>query len=155
MRWTIDGSAVNRIAEESGNYNAAFAAMTDLVTDGELTFCTEVCDELERTAENEPGAVWANAIKGQRQHKGASMTTLAWVIRNVGRVSDPEARYDAMPYVVSQARQLHVDHNNLAVVTEDVLDKPTRRSLADVCDELHIPWMRVPDWMNARGVEWP
>lgn len=155
MKWTIDGAAINRIAEQSSNYNAAFDAMTKLVADGELTFCDELVGELQRTAENEPGALWANTVKSQRQNTGAGMATLGWVMRNVKAVQDPEDRHDAAPHVIAQARALAADHPGLAVVTEDILEKPTRRALSDVCDELQIPWLQVPDWMRLRGVPWP
>ncbi len=155
MKWTIDGSAINWIAGQSTNFNAAFGAMTKLVADGDLSFCDELVDELHRTAENEPGALWANTVKDQRHHTGAGMATLGWVMRNVAEIQDPEDKFDAAPHVIAQARALAADHPSLTVVTEDVLVKPTRRALSDVCDELGIPWLRVPAWMAARGVAWP
>lgn len=155
MRWTIDGSAINRIAAESTNYNVVFQKLTDLVEQDELTFCDELVDELERTAENEPGALWATSVKGQRNHKGATMPTLSWVMRNIERILDAQARNDAMPYALAQARALHNDGHNVIVITEDVLEKPTRRALSDACDELGIPWTQVPGWCAACGLPWP
>ncbi|MGK2938486.1 MAG: DUF4411 family protein [Solirubrobacteraceae bacterium] len=155
MRWTIDGSAINRIAAESNNYNAVFAALTELVEDDELTFCDELVEELQRTAENEPGALWAASVKGQRNHKGAGMTTLSWVMRNVEGIVDEQGRNDAMPYVLAQARALNNDGHIVTVITEDVHEKPTRRALSDACDELGIPWIQVPRLCAACGVAWP
>ncbi len=155
MNWAIDGSAINRIAAESSNYNVTFSALTELVEDGELCFADEVVDELERTAENEPGALWAATVKDRRHHKGANMTTQAWVVRNVEDIVDEGARNDAMPQVLAQARALSQEGNNITVVTEDVVKKPTRRALSDACGELGINWMQVPEFLAACGIPWP
>lgn len=155
MRWTIDGSAINRVAAESANFNATFSQLTILVEDGELCFCDEVVDELARTAENEPGALWAVTVKGYRLHNGANMATQRWVMGNVDRIVDADARNDAMPYVLSQARALQKDGHQISVVTEDVLEKPTRRALSDACDQLGIDWVQVPPWMATCGIAWP
>lgn len=155
MNWAIDGSAINRIAAESLNYNATFSALTELVEDGKLCFADEVIDELERTAENEPGALWAATVKGQRHHKGANMSTQAWVVRNVEDIVDEGARNDAMPQVLAQVRALRQEGNNTTVVTEDLIAKPTRRALSDACVELGIDWVQVPDFMAACSVPWP
>lgn len=153
MRWTIDGSAINRIAVESNNYNVVFSALTELVADGDLSFCDEVVEELERTAENEPGALWANAVKGQRHHTGANMTTQRWVIHTVGNIVDELARNDAMPYVLAHGHALKPE--GVTVVTEDILEKPTRRALSDACDELSLPWVQVPVWLQICNIAWP
>jgi len=155
MRWTIDGSAINRIATESSNYNTAFDALTDMIANSELCFCDEVVDELERTAENEPGALWAATVKGQRQHTGASMTTIAWIARNVKDVVDPAGRHDAMPSVLAHAYALGEEGQEITVVTEDILEKPTRRALSHACDELSIEWVQVPEWLTSCGLPWP
>jgi hypothetical protein len=155
VRWKIDGSAINRIAAESTNYNATFAELTTLVVDGKLCFCNEVVDELERTAENEPGALWAATVKAQRHHTGASMTTQRWVMHNVDHIVDQGARNDAMPYVLAQARALQQEGHQIEVITEDLLEKPTRRALSAACNELGIGWLRVPAWMASCRITWP
>jgi hypothetical protein len=156
VRWVVDGAAINRVARDSSNYNYAFAHLTDLVNASELTFCDQVVAELERTAEGDPGLLWADTVKALRSHSTAPYTTQRWVLANVDDVVDPDDRYDAAPYVVAQAKALRDTGNDqLAVVTEDLADKPTRRALADICDELEIPWVEVPDMMAASGFTWP
>ena len=156
MLWVVDGAAINRVARDSSNYNSAFAHLTDLVNAGELTFCDQVVGELQRTAEGDPGLLWADTVKALRSHTTAPYTTQRWVLANVEDVVDPDDRYDAAAYVVAQAKALRdTGNNHLTVVTEDLADKPTRRALSHICEELSIPWTQVPDMMAANGVPWP
>lgn len=155
MKWVIDASAVNYIAARSSNYNAVFSELTQLVADGELSFCDEVCDELDRTAENEPGALWATTVRGQRQDGGAGIAATSWVIRNVRDIVDPDARHDSMPYVLALARMFQQDGHQITVITEDSLEKPTRRALSEACTELSIASCDVAEWMATLGIPWP
>lgn len=143
------------MAVESINYNATFDDLTARIVDGTLCFCDQVVEELNRTAESEPGALWVATVKRLRQHSGAAMATIRWVTQNVPRLIDPGARNDAAPYVLAQARSLDQDGHKVAIVTEDLHDKPTRRALSDACDHLQIPWLQVPEWTNQCGINWP
>lgn len=156
MKWVLDGSAINHVARASANFNTTFAALTPLVVAGELTFCDQVVVELGRTAEGDAGSLWADTVKGQRVHETAPYATQRWVVQNVERIVDTDDRYDCAAQVLAQARSLIENGaEELAVVTEDTEDKPTRRALSDACDALGIPWLGVPGMMAACAIPWP
>jgi integrase len=100
----MDSSAINRVATESSNYNATFTFLTTLVARAELTFCDQVIVELDRTADGDPGPLWAATVKDQRVDVGASYSTQRWVLSNVADILDEDDAYDAAPYVVAQAK---------------------------------------------------
>jgi uncharacterized protein DUF4411 len=152
----MDSSAINLVAAESSNYNAAFERLTDLVKEAELTFCDQVVIELERTAEGDPGPLWATTVKDRRVDTGASYSTQRWVLSNVSDIVDPDDSVDAAPYVVAQAKSLQDQgEKELNVVTEDIADKPTRRSILSVCQQLGIPCIRVAEMMRSCEHPWP
>lgn len=155
MKWVIDSSAINYVATESRDYSATFASLTQLVSAAELTFCDEVVVELERTAPD-AALLWAQTVKEQRAHSTAPYATQRWVLYNVDGVVDPDDRYDAAAQVIAQARALmNGGEEELAVVTEDTVDKPTRRAISSICQELDIPWTTVPDMMGEADITWP
>ena len=152
----MDSSAINRVATESSNYNVAFTFLTDLVAKAELTFCDQVIAELDRTAEGDPGPLWATTVKDRRVDKGASYSTQRWVLSNVADIVDEDDPYDAAPYVVAQARSLQDQgEDGVTIVSEDITDKPTRKSIRSVCSHLSIPCVGVPEMMRACGHPWP
>lgn len=153
--WLMDGSAINRVAREAVDYNRIFAALTDMVAAGELSFCDHVVHELDRTGEGGTGLLWARTVKGQRQHKGASYAVQRWVIHNVAELVDLDDLVDAAAQVIAQAKAIVDDGTQATLVTDDVVEKPTRRALSDVCDELAIPWVDVPVMMASCAIPWP
>ena len=124
----MDSSAINRVATESSNYNATFTFLTTLVARAELTFCDQVIVELDRTADGDPGPLWAATVKDQRVDVGASYSTQRWVLSNVADIVDEDDAYDAAPYVVAQAKSLRDQgEESVTIVSEDDADKPTRK----------------------------
>ena len=148
--WVIDASAINRVADESADYNATFAGMTSLVESGALTFPDHVLDELERTAGSGPGRVWSNAVKSARISAGASYAGQIATAHSVEEIVDPDDLHDAAVQVLAQARDLsEASDDDVVVVTEDTVDKPTRIALSEGCDRSGITWVSV-DVMLAR-----
>ena len=156
MKWLMDSSAINRVATESSNYNATFTFLTTLVARAELTFCDQVIVELDRTADGDPGPLWAATVKDQRVDVGASYSTQRWVLSNVADIVDEDDAYDAAPYVVAQAKSLRDQgEDSVTIVSEDDADKPTRKSIRSVCAQLSIPCVGVDDMMGVCGHPWP
>ncbi len=156
MKWLCDGSAINRIARESENYNVVFERLTKLVAESELTFCDGTVTELERTAEGDPAALWVTTVKDRRVDTGPPYPTLRWVGENCQEIVDEDDRYDFAAEVLAHAKSLRDNGaSQLQVVTEDTADKPTRISLATACASLEIASMRVDAMMAASGIPWP
>jgi len=156
VKWVLDSAAINYVATQSRNYNAAFNRLTELVNGGELTFCDQVVAELERTAEGEPGPLWAATVKDQRADPGATYSAQRWVLSNVEDIVDDDDPVDAAPYVVAHAKSLQDEgESEITVVTEDTADKPTRKAIRTVCAQLAIPCLSVADMMQACGHQWP
>jgi hypothetical protein len=154
--WLCDGSAINRIARESKNYNVVFERLTKLVAEAKLTFCDGTLAELERTAEGDPAALWVSTVKDQRADSVASYSTLRWVGANCKDVVDEDDRYDCAAEVLAHAKSLRDGGaGNLQVVTEDIANKPTRIALAAACASLGIASIRVDGMMAACGITWP
>ena len=154
MRWVLDSSAILEVARGSSDYRDTFSDMTDLVDDGEMTFADKVPAELRRTDEEGPACLWADTVKAQRQHKAPKYSVRRWVADNVDGLIDPDDLRDAAPEVVAQAKELLKDHEELTVVTEDVYDKPSRKAMSTVCDELGIPWVPVETMVATAGLRW-
>jgi len=132
---------------------AAFNALTDLVKSHELVFCDEVVVELEHVARNESPHVWAKAVRDSRADRGAAYALVEWVIANVPDLVDPDAEFDlCAPYVLAQARQLE-GTGPVYVVTEDVVDKPTRISLTAACIQVGALTMTLHDCLIAAGLD--
>jgi hypothetical protein len=125
--------------------------MTDLVNESKLCFPTEVVEELERLAKAEAAFIWAKAVAGSRCHKGAPYNYTAWVLETCADIVDETAlasQEPAAPFVAAQGVQLQDEDIEMTVVTEDVLEKPTRMCLWKACAELELPRMRLEDFLE-------
>lgn len=132
-----------------------FVGMTDLVKESQLCFPAEVIDELERLAKGESALVWAKAVSDSRCNKGASYNYTEWVLASCPTLLDDTAlatQEPAAPFVAAQAVQLQSESHEVCVVTEDVLEKPTRMCLRQACAELGLTSIRLEDFLEEVGL---
>jgi hypothetical protein len=120
-----------------------------------LCFPGEVVEELERLAKEEAALIWAKTAASARCHKGAQFNYVSWVLEVCEDLVDKSAlasQEPAAPYVAAQALELQTENVDVTVVTEDVLEKPTRKCLAEACDDLELPYVRVEQFLEETGL---
>jgi hypothetical protein len=149
--YVVDTSTVIAVQVARTDTDACFIAMTGLVNESRLCFPNEVVEELERLGKDGPSLNWAKAVSNSRCHKGAPYNYTEWVLAEFGGLVDLTAsatQESAAVYVAAQALQIRNNGNELAVVTEDIRDKPTRRCLLDACEHFDLPYLRMTEFLD-------
>jgi hypothetical protein len=151
--YVADAFAINAVPDVALRDGEMFNVLTQMVEDGELVFPNEVIAGLERLARDEQPHVWARAVAQSRRHKGATYAQVQWVMRQVGTLVDPDAEFESGgAFVVAQARELgQGGEDEVYVVTEDYMRKPTRMSLTEACDAVAIPHIRLRQCLTECG----
>jgi len=153
--YVLDGPAVVSVPLEVDDANVVFLAMTDLLDNGDLCFCNEVVDELERTARGEPPLVWAKTAGPNRAHKGAAYDYWEWVAHKFEAIIDTTARdtqVSAALQVVAQALELRDAGRDVTVVSEDRRPKPTRASVLEVCEFFGLRCIALVEFLEELGL---
>jgi hypothetical protein len=153
--YVIDGPAIVSVAIRVADPSQVYLGMTDLLDAGQLCFPNEVLEELERTARNEQPLVWARGCSPNRTHKGAAYNYIEWVGHDFPRLIDTTARdtqESGAVYVVAQALALDDAKVEVAVVSEDVLPKPTRASVHEACEHFELPRLRLLEFLDEAGL---
>jgi hypothetical protein len=93
--------------------------------------------------------VWVAGVEGKSQHaRDPDVSIVAEVMASqAGRVVDTEKTIDGDPYVVALALELSRNGYSVTVVTEDVNDRPNRISMATACAHLHLPHLRLNEFL--------
>ena len=142
--WIIDTSSLLFIRETFGKPREPklLAALTEIAVAGSLIFPPEVLGELERGAGSQPDPPlrWARSNRAHAE-KRAGLETVKAVLKEVPDILDPDIPYEqADPYVIALALdQQGLGLYQVAVVTDDRRDKPTKLSLATAAGILRLP----------------
>jgi hypothetical protein len=131
-----------------------FDLFGELIHGHRACFPDEVLAELGRLAKDEHPNTWAKGIAPTRCHKGASYKIFGWVAQNVQDLIDYDAEHSSpAAAVLAQARELSTPAFEAIVVTEDIIDKPTRISLATACQQLDMPYVRLHECIRRTKSE--
>jgi Domain of unknown function (DUF4411) len=155
LLYVVDTAALLSIQNGRPDSANCFLGMTDLVNESRLCFPTEVVEELERLAKEEGALVWAKTAASSRCHKGAQYNYVAWVLETCEDIVDKSAQASqepAVPYVAAQALELKTEKFDVSIVTEDILEKPTRMCLRQACEDLEIPHMRIQKFFEETNM---
>lgn len=155
MLYVADSAAIIEVQNSRPNSSACFNGMTALVEESSLCFPDEVIEELGRLAKDEAGHVWARAVSGSRCHRGAPFNYVTWVLQECSGLVDATALASQEPaavYVAAQALQLSNDGKEVAVVTEDVHEKPTRQCLAEACERLELSHTDLDGFLSQANI---
>jgi rRNA-processing protein FCF1 len=156
LLYVIDTAALLTIQNGRSDSANCFLGMTDLVNESKLCFPNEVVEELERLAREEEALVWAKTASSSRCHKGAPYNYVAWVLQACEDIADKSAHVSqepAAPYVAAQALELKTENVEALVVTEDVLEKPTRKCLRQACEDLELPFIQLDQFFSQAGLQ--
>jgi hypothetical protein len=154
----IDGSAIVSVSIEFKDpikANPVYIGMTDLLNRGDLCFCDQVVEELERTVRAEPPLMWASGCATGRPHKGAQYPAIEYVAQDFTAIIDGTVRDTQEPaalYVVAQALELQNGGHQITVVSEDRLVKPTRASLLEGCEHFSIRCIPLLPFLSETGI---
>jgi hypothetical protein len=146
--YVVDAPALVVVPLSVADPNEVFLGLTALLNDGELCFCNEVVDELERTAKGEAPLVWVSGNAANRVHRGPAYNSIEWVAQDFPAIVDTTVRdthESAALYVCAQALELS-EGRDVTVVTEDLRAKPTRTSLA--CEHFELRWLALLQFLN-------
>lgn len=127
--------------------------MTELVERDVATFPDDVLRELREHYAGEPAYVWAYGVRGERVEAAVPWNVKQEILDSVPEVLDPDnPREQCGPAVLGLVTVIR-DNVSASIVTEDIGDKPGRRSVAQCCDALGLPWMTTHEFLVATG--WP
>jgi hypothetical protein len=147
--YVFDGSSIIAVGLRQ-DAAQIFELFGDLIHANRACFCDEVLDELSRLAREEQANTWAKAIASSRCHKGASYKIWGWVAQNVPDLIDHDAEHEGSSVgTLALARELEKWTIAPVVVTEDIIDKPTRLSLTTACQRLSVSCCRVDECVRA------
>jgi rRNA maturation endonuclease Nob1 len=155
LLYVVDTAALLTIQNDRSDGPNCFLGLTDLINESKLCFPTEVVEELERLAKEEAALIWAKTAASARCHKGAPFNYVSWVLEVCEDLVDKSAlasQEPAAPYVAAQALELKTENVEVTVVTEDVLEKPTRKCLLQACQDLELPYLRLDQFLNEVGL---
>jgi hypothetical protein len=137
-----------------------FKVLEERVRHGLLTYPSQVVDELERFAEGDFPALWAKSCQRHLKFGDPPEDYVKRVLKEAsdlyrGRVRtvvDPNKTHeDADPYVVAEALYLKDQGRNVAVITNDRFDTPSRIAITTACKMLKLPFQTAQDFLRTLG----
>lgn len=139
-RYVWDATAFVYVWREATVPLPTIESIARFVEDERIVFCDEVVDELERIGD-ESLVFMVRKMKGDRADPGAPYSVLRRVLQLPGLVDEDADGEEAGPSALAQALHLQERGEEVALVTDDVYDKPTRLSVAAGCKHFDIEWM--------------
>lgn len=136
-----------------------FAEMLDLVQDGRLVFPRQVARELASEKHPDGPGIWCGEAAKHVKHPNPSDATmvelLEWIADLVEVDAEPE-REPADPYIAAMAWELLEAGYDVAVATEDQVDRlPVKIALTTACERLGITWWDLDTFLSwVTGYEW-
>jgi hypothetical protein len=149
--YVLDGPAIVSVPLLVADANRVFLGLTALMREQNLCFCDEVITELKRTARGEAPLVWVEGCAASRPHRGATYNFIIWVTTDYRDLVDETTRdtlASAAVYVVAQALALREAGQDVTVVSEDRLPKPTRASGHDACVHFGLRCLGLLDFLD-------
>ena len=124
---------------------SALDTFTDLVDDGELTFCDEVLAELKKRALGDAVYTWAKAVAPNRCHFGADWARQRLVPEQFPSIVDPDDELCSAPAAVAHGLALHGNGGAVRVVTAEWTEKVTRSCVRSACQHFGLVVVRIED----------
>ena len=158
--WIIDTSAIAEIRRKIPveRRKAVFDELSQRVAAGTLTFPRQVLDEFERPRFKQAydhGWEWLKRhVEHCRAHEPLhEYLRQAFLEPQVRRVLDPDKDHEeADPYVLALALKLRDSGNEVGVITEDAVSRPSKLSLKDACGLLRIVSISVQPYLEQQGI---
>lgn len=154
----IDSSTIIEIKKQvpADQQWDVFDQMLTLVRQGRLVFPSQVRKEVSGERHPDMPGPWCAKAARYRQHPDPGDATLSELLPFVENLVDANAdpdREPADPYVVAMAWELLERRYDVAVATDDVVDRmPLKIALATACDNLGITtWdcQTLVDWVRS------
>lgn len=143
-------------------WDEVFAPMRALVEKGRLAFPSQVAKEVARERHPDTPGTWCGAAAKVVQHPDPSegtLTTIGPEIQDLVEVDAEPDREPADPYIVAMAFELLEAGYDVAVATEDQIDRlPVKVALTTACERLGIAWWDLETflgWVAGRTEETP
>jgi hypothetical protein len=127
--WLMDASSMGALP---GTPPDLYDALTQMVEDSDLCFCSAVLPELKRREAACYG--WALGVRHERCHKTATWEELQDVLERAPQLSDDDAPFPSSnAEAVAQAVVIRRGARAVAMVTEDFGEVPTRMTVTAAC----------------------
>lgn len=154
MLHVVDAASLLTLADVviPAQYHETLDNLTDLVQEERLTFPAEVVQDLERRARGEFLYTWIKAVAPSRVPKSVAHRNTQWVMGKCAALCDYDALIDSPSAVAAMARSLDSEACDFHVVTDDLLDKPTRLALGAACDDLGWYHETIAEFLMCVGL---
>lgn len=155
MIYILEARAIVEIFSRCGSPPDTAKRLNALVTSGELTFPEQVIDELKASHDAEPCLLWAIGIKPSLPACAVPWDRLQDVLDDYPDLNDAGSKRDLSgPAVIAQSRELADGGAAIAIVLEDVGEKPSRMSLEEACNQENCQYLRAEELIDEEGL-WP
>jgi len=151
----IDSSTIIRIKTvvRTDDQWELFTQMRALVEQGRLAFPSHVRREVSREKHADAPGAWCGGAAKVVQHADPTENTLVEVLPTIARVVEADAepnREPADPYVAAMAYELRARGYDVAVATDDCVDRlPIKIALTTACELLDLA-----TWNCETFIEW-
>jgi hypothetical protein len=158
--WIIDTCSIIHIRRSvaSGEQRRVYAALTKLVTSGNLVFPREVYWELERNKLSDrpdPPFEWARENVDRATRHGTDFDKVKAALKKTPKVLDPEKTVgsdEADPYVLGLALQLTELGHETTMITEERHDRPQKMSLNTACGLHRLVCVPILAFLSSREI---
>lgn len=140
----IDTSTIVEIKRKVPNDEQwdLFARMLELVEAGRLVFPSQVHKEVSREKHPDTPGTWCGRAARVVQHSDPEELTLVEILPKIAQLVDENAESTnepADPYVVAMAYELRTGGYDVAVATDDRVDRlPLKIAVTTACDALEL-----------------
>lgn len=133
-----------------------FKHLERLFLEGSVTFPIEVEAEMRAVDHPDAPGVWVCGVARQYRNRRAAEPQEEFIDRVMEvapDVIDPnKRRRDGDPYVLAQAIEIRAGKLDVAVVTEDRVDRTDHCAMTTACARLSLPEMNLEDFLE--GLSW-
>ena len=132
----------------------AFKLLEKRVEEGRIAMPRQVIDEITTTDHPDLPGAWAPGMRAKLQHiLRPDDQYMESVMAVAGDVIDQRKRHeDADPWVLALALQLKSEGIAVCIVTEDIVDRGSRISIASACGRLGLDWRRTREFLEHFGI---
>lgn len=151
----IDSSSLVRLKRiPVGDQWELFKSLEQLVSAGLIAMPIQVIREVSEIMHPDVPGVWARGVQHLLVHPHEpDYAILEEVMAQVGDVVEADAPGDpADPYVLALALQLSRAEFEVAVVSDDIVDRPPiKLSIRSACHHLHLDHLTCTDYLAEIG----
>lgn len=152
--WVLDASSIIQVKIDVPKKDQweVLKGLERMVEEGQVAFPREVAREVKAYAHPDAPGVWVHGVEDKiRVSVDPEIDVLRDVLSVASDVVDPDKQFDGDPYVLAMAKELMDAGRQVAIVTEDVNDRPSRIAMTTACARIGIPFERLLPFLSLVG----